>query len=326
MFVFSFYFVAAIFIVIARCNESLAWSASHQQRQFLDQGRQFNITSRRPFLQQWAGATIFGLLLPSSAHAEIESKPDDLKSSNAEKDKNEGLMSAKAIADLLHPIPTFVIVDKKGVPFTVVGEDAKVTGYFFTTYGEADRLLRLAKVSSDRAIKKAKAEGEEGIGANPWVEARISTIPLDFAVTLVFKSLATRGGGIYFKIAPAEGDTEDALAITGQTELTEGRVPLFYYADFAIDDGDAKRSPLFFRKSELEQEFRRMNPGSKPPQVMVTELFSLITQMGKPGGIDDELKSLILMSPRESSRKRELCEKVGGQEAPFVIGQRIIVL
>ena len=47
-------------------------------------------------------------------------------------------------------------------------EDAKVTGYFFTTYDEASRILELAKSSADKAIKEAKAEGKpkEEIGIN----------------------------------------------------------------------------------------------------------------------------------------------------------------
>ena len=91
-------------------------------------------------------------------------------------DDQPGLMTATQVADLLKPVPTFTIVDQQGVPFMVVGEDAKVTGYFFTTYGEASRLLKLAKTSADKALKAAKAEGQEDVGDNPWNKARISTV------------------------------------------------------------------------------------------------------------------------------------------------------
>ena len=40
--------------------------------------------------------------------------------------ESEGLLSTSAVAELLQAVPTFTIVDKKGVPFMVVGEDAKV--------------------------------------------------------------------------------------------------------------------------------------------------------------------------------------------------------
>jgi hypothetical protein len=246
----------------------------------------------------------------------------------AETTSDEGLLSTNAVANLLHPIPTFTIVDKKGVPFMVVGEDAKVTGYFFTTYPEASRILGLARSSADKAIAKAKAEGksEEEVGTNPWKRARISTIPLDSAVTLVSRSTSSRGGGNYFRIAAAEGDVDDALAITGKDDLAEGKVPLFYYADFTIDTDGNKQSPLYFRKSQLEDEFRRVNPGSSLPKVMVTELLAVLAELVKPGGKDNELKTLVFVRPNESEQKRKECEKAGGKEAPYFIGQRIVVL
>ena len=119
---------------------------------------------------------------------------------DAAEDK-EGLLSTTDVAELLHPVPTFTIVDKRGVPFMVVGEDAKVTGYFFTTYGEAARILEIASKSASKAIAEAKAEGKpkEEIGTNPWTKARISSIPLDSAITLVSKSSASFGGGNYFR-------------------------------------------------------------------------------------------------------------------------------
>lgn len=240
----------------------------------------------------------------------------------------EGMMSTSDVATLLHSVPTFAIVDKKGVPFMVVGEDAKVTGYFFTEFGEADRILKAARQSADRAIAQAKREGKspEEIGTNPWNMARISTVPLDSAVTLVTRSLASFGGGNYFRVAPSEKDVEDALTLTGQDDLAEGKVPMFYYAEFTMNiDGD-ERSPLFFRKSELEAQFRKTNRGVDPPPVMVTELFAVLREMVKPGGVDTDLQKLTFVPPNESARKRTECEKAGGKEAPFVVGQRIIVL
>jgi hypothetical protein len=75
--------------------------------------------------------------------------------------------------------------------------------------------------------------------------ARVSSVPLDSAVTLVSKSSASFGGGNYFRVAPAEKDVEDALELTGQKDLAEGKVPLFYYEDFTIDvDGKPTYNPL----------------------------------------------------------------------------------
>lgn len=120
---------------------------------------------------------------------------------NSAEEPSKGLLSTREVADLLRPVPTFTIVDKKGVPYMVVGEDAKVTGYFFTTYGEAARILELARSSANKAIAKAKAEGKprEEIGTNPWSKARISSIPLDSAITLVSKSTTSFGGGNHFR-------------------------------------------------------------------------------------------------------------------------------
>jgi hypothetical protein len=237
-------------------------------------------------------------------------------------------MSTSDVASMLHSVPTFTIVDKKGVPFMVVGEDAKVTGYFFTSYGEAERILKIAQASADKAIKQAKAEGksDEEAGTNPWKMARISSVPLDSAVTLVSKSTASFGGGNYFRLAPSEQDIDDALALTGQDDLAEGKVPLFYYADFTIEVDGEKRSPLYFRKSELESAFRKTNRTSDPPPVLVTELLAVLAEMVKPGGTDNDLKTLIFVPPKESERKRIECEKAGGNEPSFFIGQRIIVL
>lgn len=274
---------------------------------------QNNEVSRRRLLQN--GILFSVLSLPQSTRAATET-PDG--------EQKEGVMTASTVADLLRPIPTFTIVDEKGIPFTVVGEDAKVTGYFFTTYTEAARILKLARTSADKGIAKAKADKEEEIGTNPWKSARISTVPLDYAVTVIFKS--QREKGVYFKMAPAEDDVEDALAVTGDEDLAEGKVPLFYYEDFKILQGEEQKSPLYFRKDELQKEWSRLNPKTEPPKLMVTELISVIMELVRPGGTDDELRSLLFVTPKESESKRKECLKKGGKEPAFVVGKRIIVL
>jgi len=291
------------------------------------------LPSRRGILQRGISVTAAMVgtgsssIFPQSARA---AKAKGSTVGGRKTDEKMSLMSTLDVAELLHPVPTFTIVDEKGVPFTVVGEDAKVTGYFFTSYPEASRILRLAKTSADKAINKAKADGKDSlqeIGTNPWKKARISTLPLDYAVTLVSKSNQMRG--LYFKVAPAEEDVDDALAVTGATYLSEGKVPLFYYEDFTIDtkeDDGTRKTPLYFRKEELEKDWRRLNPKKETPKINVTELFSLLSELVSPGGTDNELRNLVFVSPKESKTKRAECLKKGGNEAPFIVGKTNIVL
>ena len=289
-----------------------AWStASPSMRNPFTTSSEMTAASRREMLQ-------FGLVVASI----LQSSP------SLATEETEGMMSTSAVAALLNAVPTFTIVDKKGVPFMVVGEDAKVTGYFFTEYGEAKRILKAAKTSADKAIAQAKKEGQsaEEIGTNPWTMARISTVPLDSAVALATRSLSSFGGRNYFRVAPSEKDIEDALALTGQEDLAEGKVPLFYYADFTIYVDGEERSPLYFRKSELEEQFRKTNKGVAPPPVLVTELFAVLGEMVKPGGKDAGVQKLVFVPLNESERRRKDCLQAGGKEAPFLVGQRIIVL
>jgi hypothetical protein len=264
----------------------------------------------------------------SSSVVPVNAADEKLQQDQDKQEQKPGLLSVYDVADLLNPIPTFTIVDDSGVPFMVVGEDAKVTGYFFTSYPEASRILELAKKSADKAISKAKAEGQDPkeIGTNPWKSARISAIPLDSAVTLVSKSTRAVGGGVYFKVAPAEDDVEDALAATGEDDLPEGKVPLFYYEDFTVSKEGTTKSPLYFRKKELEKEWRRLNPKTTPPKLMVTELFAVLAELVKPTGSDDELRNLVFVPPIESEKRRQDCLKKGGKAPAFVVGKRIIVL
>jgi len=58
----------------------------------------------------------------------------------------------------------------------------------------------------------------------------------------------------------------------------------------------------------------------------VTELFALVLAMVKPGGTDEDLKTVVIVPPKGSSQKAKLCEKAGGKEPAFVLGQRNLVL
>ena len=278
---------------------------------------------RRKFLQKSIAEASIGLLSVSAiaptAFAATSPTSED-----------ESLVPRDRIASLLHAVPTFTIVDPKGVPYMVVGEDAKVTGYFFTEYAEAARILKLARTSADKAIREQQKEqaqvkdgnrpAEEEDLVNPWKEARISTVPLDFAVTLVTRSSSggTKVGNNYFQVAPSTKDIDDALVATNKTSLAEGKVPLFYYENFATDNGST--SPLFFRKSELEAAYKKEHAGESLPPLLVTELFSVLAQLVTSK--DPELKALVFVPPKESAQKAKQCQS----DVPFLLGQRNIVL
>jgi hypothetical protein len=273
-------------------------------------------TSRRCLLQ---GSVIFSLALEARAEGSPPPAP-------------EGMVSTNKVAELLHVVPTFTLVDKKGAPFMVVGEDAKISGYFFTEFAEANRILKLARESADKNIREGKKDPEQkeslsGV-TNPWKEARVSTVPLDLAVTLVTKAAfaAAKGGGNYFQVAPSEVDIEDALSITGKDDLAEGKVPLFYYEDFTLETEGTIQSPLYFRRAELEKAYKKASPGTPLPTILVTELFAVVAKMVEPGGSDDDLKALIFVPPAESAQKAKECQRNGGNEPPFLIGQRNLVL
>jgi len=281
------------------------------------------VEDRRSVLQSFVAAFGAVSLISKATSTEAVAEDESLA---------EGLVSVNRVADLLHTVPTFAIVDKKGVPFMVVGEDAKVDGYFFTTFNEASRILDVARKSAEKSIEEAKRDKLQDADklTNPWKDARVSTLPLDTAVTLVIKSSSRQsGGGSYFKLAAAEADIEDALAITGKDDLAEGRVPLFYYEDFTVDQNGESKSPLYFRKSELQKAYRasRKSPGGgKEPKVLVTELFAVLSEMVRPGGTDDDLKTLVFVPPAESLQRAKDCVRQGGNEPPLVLGQRNLVL
>jgi hypothetical protein len=68
-------------------------------------------------------------------------------------------------------------------------------------------------------------EDEDKLGMNPWKNARITSVPLDLAI-----SLASKGklAGAYFRLALLELDIEDALAADGSDDLP-GRARFLYF-------------------------------------------------------------------------------------------------
>jgi len=281
----------------------------------------------------------------------------DKKNKSKQPEPKPSLLSTEEVTARLRGVPTFAIVDKRGTPFMVFGEDAKVTGYFFTSYGEAQRILALAIKSSDQArirgkeelIAKKKAAGEKNpqklsdedekeLGDNPWREARISTVPLDVAVLLARKTRYKSSGGIYFKLAPAETDIYDALATTGRGDLPEGQVPLFYFEELVLSPRtspsekdssgtDIKVSPVYFRKSELLNEYKKQfGKDADYPALKVTELSAVVAEMTRPGETNEDIKSVYFMAPEGSEQAVKECINKGGKEDSFKFGERIVVL
>jgi Tic22-like family len=265
----------------------------------------------------------------------------------------------RRVSKFLSNVPTFSIVDAEGVPYMVVGEDAKVTGYFFTSYTEAQRILQAATTATDRAMQQERKERQSkpqsrndptiddpNSNVNPWKAARISTVPLETAVALALSAVTTTKGN-YFRLAPSEDDVQDALAASSSTatELPEGKVPLFYYADFNLTAAEATvTNPLYFSRKQLEAAYRKARPREKQlPDVQVTELFAILSAMAKSGGSDsnndeklqttpteatnsNDLGSLVLIAPPESAKRAAECRKRGGTAPPLVLGQRNLIL
>jgi hypothetical protein len=228
----------------------------------------------------------------------------------------------------LHPVPVFTIVDSQGVPFMVVGEDAKISCYFFTTFSEANRLLSLARNSVDQEIIQKKREASSSKKGNPdesfenpWTQGRISSVPLDFAVGLAKKG---KIGGAYFYIAPEGVDVEDALLLNPDVpELGEGQVPLFYMQDFTMEE----KNPLFFHKNQLVNQWKKYHPhDTVEPQILVTELSAVTKLILSSAQEEEDLQSLILIPPPESTRKAKECLAQMKTSEPFQLGKRILVL
>ena len=96
------------------------------------------LSSRRDILARITSSSLIlgvsstGIILPNWSYA-----TDNLVDEG-------GIVSQSKLASLLKRVPTFAIVDNRGVPYFVVGEDAKLTSYFFIDYYEAKRILGVA--------------------------------------------------------------------------------------------------------------------------------------------------------------------------------------
>jgi len=114
--------------------------------------------------------------------------------------------------------------------------------------------------------------------------------------------------------------------------LQDGKVPLFYFEGFETNakGGDDSKIPLYFQKKQLLQDWKKENPKKEGglPEVQVTELFSVLSKMVEPSAIenDGDLGKLVFIPPARSAAKATECAKKGGEESPFTMGERILVL
>jgi hypothetical protein len=114
--------------------------------------------------------------------------------------------------------------------------------------------------------------------------------------------------------------------------LAEGKVPLFYYENVALPAKATETekyefsTPLYFSKAQLEEAYRKANKGQPLPPAKVTELFALLLEMVKPGGTDTDLRNIVFVPPKASAKAAQECQRKGGVETPFQLGQRNIIL
>jgi hypothetical protein len=310
------------------------------------------LVSRR----RWMAATTYGaaalMVQPRAAMSAstVPTNPSDSAGTAIASINYDAVVNVERwISHFLSDIPTFTIVDKEGVPFMVVGDDAKVTAYLFTSYSEAQRLLGLASDSTERALREQRRGARRPpttldsdsaseivatqIPSNPWKLARISTVPLETAVSLALKTASTKGN--YFRLAPAAQDVDDALALTQQTDLAEGKVPLFYYETTNNSTNSTTTttttSPLYFQKQQLKMDFQRAHPKDPLPTIQVTELFAIVAAVAATsggGGLkdDDDYSTLTLVAPVQSAARAAECRRRSGSAPPLVLGKRNLIL
>jgi len=189
----------------------LSYARVTHKSKLMKRSTELNVINRRKVIESLGRNSFVGaistVILPSLANAK-DKKGEAMP-------VGESLVSAEELAEKLRAVPTFTLVDKAGAPYAVVGEDAKLSTYFFTTYDEAKRILSVASES----YKKSKAAGikesnekrakqklpplndkqiEDEFGKNPWQYARISSINLDLAVSLSIKASGKRTGAYFY--------------------------------------------------------------------------------------------------------------------------------
>ncbi len=220
------------------------------------------------------------------------------------------------ISNNLKTTTTYAITDPSGTPYMVVDDRARIICYFFTTEAEARRVLKSAQ-----AVKPTTGE------LNPWTTATVTPMGLDAAVSLQAKGKTA--SGTYFMITPNQSDLDDALNRTGVTELSDGKVPLFFSDDLRVPKGyggsdtrpglSEQVKPLFFNVKDLSNAWKKFNKDdTKELEVTVTELTAVVKEM-LVRQEDPELKELVFVPPKAATKQ-------GKAKTTFKLGERILVL
>jgi len=225
-------------------------------------------------------------------------------------------------------VPTFAIVDgSTGIPFMILKNGGTATGYFFTNYESATVVLDNAK--SDAAEKDRST-------LSTWENARITSVPLEFALKLSEARLDAKAqnGQSYstlYDILPTAGDLSDGKRINkGAIFDEQGRVPLFYIEELEGEtESGEKRLPVYFAKSDLIKTWKKNFPDKQPPPVQVIELIDTFTAMVNPrAGISGDqklLKKIVLIPSLDSKQSATECEKGRGSSPAYKAGEMIAV-
>ncbi len=123
-------------LVLMATSSSLSMHRSSDPVGTLEE--EYNSADHKARRKVLVDAAVTATTLVTSAASSSPSLAADVTPSTQE-DSNRsiknGVVSTNKLASLLKSIPTFAIVDERGVPYFVVGEDAKLTSYFFLSYG-----------------------------------------------------------------------------------------------------------------------------------------------------------------------------------------------
>lgn len=236
-------------------------------------------------------------------------------------------------ARMFKQVPVFALVSDEGTPFMILQNTGAGIAYFFTSYEGA-------KVVLDDAIRDAKDKDLDT--QRIWNEAKISAVPLEFALKLQKgRPRATAQNGrkydtVYDIIATA-ADFEEAGRMDKSGFFSErGRVPIFYSDDFKVKpavDGGEQRYAVFFQKEELLIQYIKKYPDSKsPPTVEVADLIDTFNAMtntalgGSNSASDRSMGQNIYLFPSAAARRMAAeSEKIRGSVPPYKTGEMVAV-
>jgi len=215
--------------------------------------------------------------------------------------------STKDLLAKMRPIPTFAIVDAVGVPYLIAEKQGGgATGYFFTTFSSAMKVLNDAK-------KDSQEKGYE----DTWKDATITTVPLDVAIRLVFKKVKRKAQNdveleTIGDIIPSADDLNSADKIDPSGRYKQqGSVPLFYAAglDIPLSGQEEIQRPLYFHRSDLLRDWAARNPGMPPPTIQVIDLvnaFRVVLKTGTETGADALRNAVFIPDDNTLAAAKEL--------------------